>query len=99
MSVKFLSAILGPEMAAPIVWAPGKCVLSAGKTHVHKIIPFRGGYFGFLGGDPGSADFISWDFSDKFLKDMKEKTPRTGTHRLGLELPDILLPDTRKRSS
>ena len=24
MSVKFVSAILGPEMAAPILWAPGK---------------------------------------------------------------------------
>ena len=33
-----------------------KCVLSAGKTHVHKIPRFRGGgYFGFGG---GSADFI-----------------------------------------
>ena len=29
-----------------------KCALSAGKTHVNKIPPFRGGggYFGFLGG-------------------------------------------------
>ena len=35
-----------------------KCVLSAGKTHVHKIPLFRGGgYFGFFGGG-GSADFI-----------------------------------------
>ena len=35
-----------------------KCVLSAGKTHVHKISPFRGGgEFGFWGGG-GSADFI-----------------------------------------
>ena len=35
-----------------------KCVLSAGKTHVHKIPRFRGGgYFGFWGGG-GSADFI-----------------------------------------
>ena len=34
-----------------------KCVLSAGKTHVHKIPRFGGGgYFGFLGG--GGADFI-----------------------------------------
>ena len=33
-----------------------KCVLSAGKTDVHKILRFRGGgYFGFWG---GSADFI-----------------------------------------
>ena len=34
-----------------------KCVLSAGKTHVHKIPRFRGGgIFGFGGG--GSVDFI-----------------------------------------
>ena len=34
-----------------------KSVLSAGKTHVHKIPAFRGGgYLGFLGG--GSANFI-----------------------------------------
>ena len=35
-----------------------KCVLSAGKTHAHKIPHFRGGgIWGFLGGE-GSADFI-----------------------------------------
>ena len=35
-----------------------KCVLSAGKTHVHKIPRFfGGGDFGFFGGG-GSADFI-----------------------------------------
>ena len=28
-----------------------KCVLSAGKTHLHKIPRFRGGYFGFWGGE------------------------------------------------
>ena len=27
MSIKFPPVILGPEMAAPILWAPGKCVL------------------------------------------------------------------------
>ena len=31
MSIKFLPVILGPEMAAPILWAPGIWVLSAGK--------------------------------------------------------------------
>ena len=37
--------------------ASKKCILSAGKTHVHKIPPFRGG--GILGfGGEGSADFI-----------------------------------------
>ena len=34
-----------------------KCVLSAGKTHVHKIPRFRGGIWG-LGFRGGSADFI-----------------------------------------
>ena len=53
---KLLSAILGPEMAARILWAPGKMRSSAGKTHVRKIPPFRGG--GFWGGGGGSADFI-----------------------------------------
>ena len=51
VSVKFLSAILGPEMAAPISWAPGKMRSFCRKNHVHKIPRFRGGgYFGFLGG-------------------------------------------------
>ena len=55
VSVKFVSAILGPEMGAPILWTPGKCVLSAGKTMSVKF-PFFGG--GFWGGGGGSADFI-----------------------------------------
>ena len=57
VSVKFVSAILGPEMGASIkfLWTPGKCALSAGKTNVHKIIVL-GGVFWVLGG--GSADFI-----------------------------------------
>ena len=58
VSVKFVSAILGPEMAAPILWTTGKNALFLQeKTYVHKIPRFRGGgYFGFGGG--GSADFI-----------------------------------------
>ena len=44
----FVSAILGPEMAAPILWTPGKMRSFCRKTHVHKIPRFRG----------GSADFI-----------------------------------------
>ena len=31
VSIKFPPVILGPEMAAPILWAPGICGLSAGK--------------------------------------------------------------------
>ena len=53
VSVKFLSAILGPEMAAPILWAPGKIAFFLQEDlHVHKIPRFRGGggYFG-LGGE------------------------------------------------
>ena len=49
VSVKFVSAILGPEMAAQIFWTPAKkCVLSAGKP---MSIKFR-----VLGGGGGSAD-------------------------------------------
>ena len=54
MSVKFVSAILGPEMGAPILVMPGKnAFFLQEKTHVHKIPRFRGGDFG-----GGSADFI-----------------------------------------
>ena len=53
MSIKFLSAILGPEMGASILWTPGKMrSFCRRKTHVHKIPRLRG-YFGFfLGGMP-----------------------------------------------
>ena len=52
VSVKFLSAILGLEMAAPILWTPGKMRPFCRKNHVHEIPHFRGGVnFGFfLGG-------------------------------------------------
>ena len=58
MSVKLLSAILGPEMGASILWTPGKMRSFCRKNNVHKIPLFReGGIFGFfLGG--GRADFI-----------------------------------------
>ena len=69
VSVKFVSAILGPEMAAPILWTPGKMRSFCRKNRVHKIPRFRGGGdLGFFGG--GSADFIFYgraDFSDLFL--------------------------------
>ena len=57
VSVKFLSAILGPEMAAPILWTPGKKRPFCRKNHVHKIPRLGGGILGF-GGGGGSADFI-----------------------------------------
>ena len=59
MSVKFVSAILGPEMGAPILWTPGKMRPFCRKNHVHKIPRFRGGgILGFGGGGGGCADFI-----------------------------------------
>ena len=40
VSVKFVSAILGPEMAAPILWTPGKMRSFCRKNNVRKIPPF-----------------------------------------------------------
>ena len=57
----FVRLILGPKMAAPILWTPGKnaSVLQE-KPCVHKIPRFRGGVFcvNWGGGGGGSADFI-----------------------------------------
>ena len=57
-----MTVILGPEMAAPILWAPGISgffLLEKFNPHAHKIPPFRGGgsWFFWKGGG-GSADFI-----------------------------------------
>ena len=58
VSVKFMSAILGPEMAAPILWTPRiSAFFLQENLHVHKI-PRFGGVFGVWGGGGGSADFI-----------------------------------------
>ena len=64
VSVKFVSAILGPEMAAPIYGRLEKCVPSAGKTHVHKIPRFR--VFSFWGGGGEVPILFLWarGFSD-----------------------------------
>ena len=44
MSIQFPPEILGPEMAAPILWAPGNfCLFLLENPHAHKIPPFRGG--------------------------------------------------------
>ena len=55
-------------MAAPIFMdAWNTCVLSAGKPHAHKIPRFRGGNFGFFGGEGGKCRFDFHgreDFSD-----------------------------------
>ena len=51
-----------------------KCVLSAGKTHVHKIPRFRGGggLFWVLGGDCRFYFYGRADFSDQIKIDQKE---------------------------
>ena len=57
MSVKFLSAILGPGMAAPILWTPGKKrPFCSKKPHAHKIPRFRGGGILGFGGPRGPSD-------------------------------------------
>ena len=60
MSIKFPPAILRPEMAAPILWAPGIFWFFLLETpHAHKSPPSRGGGgLGFLRRGGGSADFI-----------------------------------------
>ena len=66
VSVKFLSAILGPERGASILWTPGqKCVLAAGKTMSIKFLVLGGGgYFGFGGGQCRFYFYGRADFSD-----------------------------------
>ena len=58
VSVKFLSAILGPEMGASILWTPGKNALFLQEKPMSiKFLVLGGGgvVLGFWG---GSADFI-----------------------------------------
>ena len=58
VSVKFMSAFLGPEMAAPILWTHGKKAffLQEKPVSIKFLVLGGGGIFGFGGG--GSADFI-----------------------------------------
>ena len=69
VSVKFVSAILGLEMAAPILRTPGKCVLSAGKPMSIKFLVLAGGNFRF--GRGGQCRFYFYgrgDFSEFVLE-------------------------------
>ena len=69
VSVKFVSAILGPEMAAPILRTPGKMPSFCRKTSMSiKFLVLGGGEFGFWGGGPGKCRFYFYgreDFSEK----------------------------------
>ena len=66
MSIKFLSAILGPEMAAPILWTPGKKKASVlqEKPMSIKFLVLGGGW-----GGGGKCQFYFYgreDFSDEW---------------------------------
>ena len=68
MSIKFPPVILGPEMAAPILWAPGILgFFLLENPHAHKIPPFRGGCWVFLeGGVEVPVLFLwAWGFFSK----------------------------------
>ena len=66
MSTKFPPVILGPEMAVPILWAPGILgFFLLENPHAHKIPPF--GCWGFLEGGGWKCQFnfyVRRDFSD-----------------------------------
>ena len=75
VSIKLLSAILGPEMAAPILWTPGKnAFFLQEKPMSIKFLVLGGGYFGFWGGRGecrfyfyGRADFWSTSSQPDFV--------------------------------
>ena len=53
VSVKFVSAILRPEMGAPILWTPGKMRSFCRKKPMSiKFLVLGGGILGFGGGVP-----------------------------------------------
>ena len=65
-SPQFVSAILGPERAAPILWAPGKMRSFGRKTYVLKIPRFRWGIFWVWRGEGPILFYGRGDFSDLF---------------------------------
>ena len=69
MSVKFLSAILGPEMAASIFWTPRKnaSVLQEKPMSIKFLVLGGGGIFGLGGGGVPILFLAREDFSDFFL--------------------------------
>ena len=65
VSVKFLSAILGAEMAAPILWTPGKMRPFCRKTSMSiKFLVLGGGIWGLGGGGVPIHFYGREDFSD-----------------------------------
>ena len=69
VSVKFLSAILGPEMGVSILWTPGKNALFLQEKPMSiKFLDFfgGGGILGFWGGECRFYFCGRADFSDMF---------------------------------
>ena len=65
MSVKFLSAILGPEMGAPVLWAPGIFAFCRKTSMSIKFLILGGGILGFWGeGECRLYFYGGGDFSD-----------------------------------
>ena len=65
MPIIFPPAILGPDMAAPILWAPGIFGLFLlDKPHAHKIPRFRGGVGFFLEGGVWKCQFYFYGRGD-----------------------------------
>ena len=67
VSVKFVSAILGPEMGAPILWTPGKNAFFLQEKPMSVKFPFFGGGFGGGGGECRFYFYGRADFSESWL--------------------------------
>ena len=90
VSVKFVSATLGPEMAAPILWTPGKMPSFCRKTSMSiKILVLGGGDWG-LGG--GSADFIFMGAGIFLITTARSKLPRG---KFNLSITSKTIPSAR----
>ena len=79
ISVKFSPATLGPEMAAPIVWAPGMfCFFLQENIHAHEIPHFirGGGILGLLGEEGGEVPILFYG-----REDFSENVPRMNTNQ------------------
>ena len=73
MSVKFVSAILGPEMGAPILWTPGKKAFFLQEKPCPQNSSF---FFGGGVGGGGECRFYFYgraDFSDIYLVERKHQ--------------------------
>ena len=103
VSIKFPPIILGPEMAAPILWAPGIfAFFLLENPHAHKIPPFRGGVLGFSrrGGVEVPILFL-WAWGFFRFKGLPTEVRRRSFPDLPGEVPQTSAPlsgkpDTRK---